>query len=440
MNKSAEIKSEIDAKIASLTALNDAEGKSLTDETRSAFQTKFEGIEKEIVNLKADEKRELTMETMRIEGAAGEKRKLDLANAAGGASKEGKEEGKTKRAFSMSNYILEAREDKLTGINKEMHEEAVAESRSNGRAIEGYGIPAMISGKTKRNMNAGTTTAGGFTVPEQIETIVDYIYNKSTLRDMGADFMTGLSSNFSFPIRDNAITSGWLTETETSDAKSPTVAAKTMTPKRLGSYVDLSNQLILQSNASIDAYITRELAASMLVDLEGAAIIGTGSSNQPTGILATAGIGNVPLGTDGGPITWAAVVNLLTEVAQDNAELGDLNYLTNAQVRGAMQSILKASGVSGYILDEATSLLNGYGLGVSQHVPANLTKGTSTTCSPLIYGNFNDLKIGQWGGLDLLVDKYTQGTKATTRVVANGYFDVLVLKPESFSAVLDITT
>ena len=92
MNKSAEIRSEIDAKIASLTALNDSEGKSLTDETRSAFQTKFEGIEKEIVNLKADEKRELTMETMRIEGASGEKRKLDLANAAGGASKEGKEE------------------------------------------------------------------------------------------------------------------------------------------------------------------------------------------------------------------------------------------------------------------------------------------------------------------------------------------------------------
>ena len=438
MNKSAEIRSEIDAKIASLTALNDSEGKSLTDETRSAFQTKFEGIEKEIVNLKADEKRELTMETMRIEGASGEKRKLDLANAAGGASKEGKEEKETKRSFSISNFIKEARSDGgLTGINKEMHEEAVSESRANGRAVEGYGMPSMV---VKRNMNAGTTTAGGFTVPTEVMSIVDYLYNKSTLRELGADFMTGLSSDLSFPVRDNAITSGWLSETAASSAVSPTFAQKTMSPKRLGSHIDLSNQLITQSNASIDAYITRELAGSMLVDLEGAAINGSGSSNQPEGILNTTGIGSVALGTDGGPITWAAIVKLITEVAQDNAELGDLNYLTNAQVRGQMQVILKASGVSGYLLIEANSALNGYGLGVSQHVPSTLTKGDSDVCSALIYGNFNDLKIGQWGGLDILVDKYTQAEKGTTRVVANGYFDVLALRPQSFAAITDITT
>jgi HK97 family phage major capsid protein len=438
MNKSAEIRSQIDAKIASLTTLNDTEGKSLTEETRGAFQTKFDGIEKEITNLKADEKRELSMESMRLEGAAAEKRKLDLSNASGAGLGKGKEDVEVKRTFSISNFISEARNGGLTGINKEMHEEAVSEARNSGRAVEGYGMPAML---VKRNMNAVTDTAGGYTVPTEVMSIVDYLYNKSTLRGLGADFMTGLTSDISFPVRDNAITSGWLSETAGSSAVSPTFAQKSMSPKRIGSYIDLSNQLITQSNASIDTYITRELGGSMLVDLEAAAIYGTGSSNQPTGILNTAGIGSVAMGTNGGAIDWASIVKLITEVAQDNAEMGDLNYLTNAQVRGAMQTILKASGVSGYLLSEANAALNGYGLGVSQHVPSNLTKGTASgVCSALIYGNFNDLKIAQWGGLDILVDKYTQAEKGTTRVVANGYFDVLALRPQSFAAIKDITT
>ena len=182
MNKSAEIRSQIDAKIASLTALNDTEGKSLTEETRGAFQTKFDGIEKEITNLKADEKRELSMESMRLEGAAAEKRKLDLSNASGAGLGKGKEDVEVKRTFSISNFISEARNGGLTGINKEMHEEAVSEARNSGRAVEGYGMPAML---VKRNMNAVTDTAGGYTVPTEVMSIVDYLYNKSTLRGLG---------------------------------------------------------------------------------------------------------------------------------------------------------------------------------------------------------------------------------------------------------------
>ena len=442
MKKSAEIRSQIDAKIASLTTLNDTEGKSLTDETRDAFQTKFDGVQKEITNLKADEKREISMEAIRIEGASAEKRKLDLANAAGGGLGKGKEDEEVKRTFSISNFIQEAGKRTLTGVNKEMHEEAVKEARKSGKIVEGFGIPSMIIGKSeKRTMNATTDTAGGYTVPTEVMTIVDYLYNKSVLRANGADFMTGLSGDISFPVRDNAIQSGWLAENATSAEKSPTFAQKAMSPKRLGSFIDLSRQLRAQSNASIDSYITRELGQSLLVDLEAAAIYGTGSSNQPTGILNTTGIGSVAMGTNGGAIDWASVVKLVTEVAIDNADMGALNYITNAQVRGAMQTIEKASGTAQFILNDANSTLNGYGLGVSQHVPSNLTKGTaSAVCSALIYGNFNDLKIGQWGGLDILVDEYTQATAGTVRVVANGYFDVLALRPESFAAIKDITT
>ena len=438
MKKSTEIRSEIDAKIKELETLVGTEERNLTAEEN----TKFDALTAEIETLKADEKRSISMEEMRKAGAADEKRNIDIANAAGTGSSTPKAEEEIKRTFSISNFIQEAGERNLTGINKEMHEEAVSEARNSGKVVEGYGIPSMIIGKTdKRTMNAGTDTAGGYTVPTEVMTIVDYLYNKSVLRANGADFMTGLTGDISFPVRDNAITSGWLAETATSSEKSPTFAQKAMSPKRLGSYIDLSKQLINQSNASIDRYITRELGQSILVDLENAAINGTGSSNQPEGILNTSGIGSVIMGTDGGAITWAKVVALVTEVAIDNADMGALNYITNAQVRGAMQTIEKASSTAQFILNEANSNLNGYGLGVSQHVPSNLTKGASSgVCSALLFGNWNDLKIGQWGGLDILVDQYTQATAGTVRVVANGYFDVLALRPQSFAAIQDITT
>lgn len=441
MKKSAEIRSQIDAKLADLVTLNDTEGKTLTDETRSGFEGKYNALKSEIEQLKKDEKRELDMETIREEAATSQKRAIDLSNASGNGTKD-KEEGEVKKRFSMSNFIQEAGEGKLTGINAELDAEARSRAKKDGTNISGFGLPAMIVGASgKRSMTAGTDTAGGYTVPNEVMTIVDYLYNKSVLRAAGADFLTGLSGDFYFPVRDNAISSDSLAEVAQSSEKSPTFTQKPMSPKRIGSYIDMSNQLIAQSNASIDSYITRELGQSILVDMENLAINGTGSSNQPTGILNTSGIGSVALGTNGGPITWEAVVLLATKIAEKNADLGALNYLTNAQVRGAMQTVEKATGTAQFILNEAMSLLNGYGLQISQNVPSNLTKGTASgVCSAMIYGNFNDLKIGQWGGIDILVDKYTRSTYGETRVTVNGYFDTLVLRPESFAAITDITT
>lgn len=437
MKKSSEIRSQIDAKLAELVTLNDTEGKTLTDETRSAFEGKYNALKSEIEQLKKDEKRELDMEAIREEAATAQKRAIDLSNAAGNGAKPN-EEGEVKKRFSMSNFIQEAGEGKLTGINAEMDAEARSQAKRDGRKIAGFGLPQMI---VERSMVAGTDTAGGYTVPTEVMTIVDYLYNKSVLRAAGADFLTGLSGDLSFPVRDNAITSNSLAEVAQSSEKSPTFTQKSMTPKRIGSYIDMSNQLIAQSNASIDSYITRELGQSILVDMENLAINGTGSSNQPTGILNTSGIGDVEIGTNGGVVSWAKVVELATKIAENNADLGALNYLTNAQVRGAMQTTEKASNTAQFILNEAMSLLNGYGLQISQNVPSNLTKGTASgVCSAMIYGNFNDLKIGQWGGIDILVDKYTRSTFGETRVTVNGYFDTLVLRPESFAAITDITT
>ena len=78
---------------------------------------------------------------------------------------------------------------------------------------------------------------------------------------------------------------------------------------------------------------------------------------------------------------------------------------------------------------------------VTNAIPSNLTKGDSSgVCSAMIFGNFNELLIGQWGGLDMIIDPFTSKGKAIIEVSALAYHDILVRRPEAFAAIKDLTT
>ena len=118
--------------------------------------------------------------------------------------------------------------------------------------------------------------------------------------------------------------------------------------------------------------------------------------------------------------------------------MGALNYLTNSKVIGAMKTIEKASNTARYIMENGQT--NGYNIVGTNSVPSNLTKGTGTDLSAMIFGNFNDLLIGQWGGLDVVVDPYSLKKTGEIEVTLNAYHDVFVRRNESFAAIKDITT
>jgi hypothetical protein len=79
----------------------------------------------------------------------------------------------------------------------------------------------------------------------------------------------------------------------------------------------------------------------------------------------------------------------------------------------------------------------GYNAQVSTQVPSTLTKGSSSICHAIIYANWEELMIAQWGGIDLLVDPYTLGNKAMVRVIVNSYWDIALRHATSFAAIKD---
>ena len=78
---------------------------------------------------------------------------------------------------------------------------------------------------------------------------------------------------------------------------------------------------------------------------------------------------------------------------------------------------------------------------VSNNVPSNLTKGSSSgVCSAMIYGNFSDLLIGIFGEVEILVDPYSAMQTGVTAVRILQAIDIKVRHAQSFGAIQDITT
>jgi HK97 family phage major capsid protein len=182
--------------------------------------------------------------------------------------------------------------------------------------------------------------------------------------------------------------------------------------------------------------VMNELIAAHAESLNDAAINGSGESPEPLGILNMDGIGQVVGGESGSKLSWPNLVALETEVAANNADLGTMAYVTNARVRGAMKTTEKASGQAVYLMDG--NFANGYKTVISNLVPKNLAKGGASNLSAMIFGNFADLLVGWWGGIDLRVDPYTQAETDQVRVFARAFHDISVRRKESFAVIKDI--
>ena len=321
-----------------------------------------------------------------------------------------------------------------------------AAAKKEGRTSRGLLVPVDVLYKRDITTSTASGTAkGGNLVATDLlaSSFIDVLRNKMVLNQLGAQFLTGLNGNVAIPRKTAASAAYWVAEntapTESSNA--PAFDQVTMSPKTLGAYVDISRRLMLQSSLDIENLVRNDLASSIAVAMDGAAVAGSGT-NKPTGVLNTSGIGSVTLGTNGGAPTWAMVTNLVKEVEIDNALTGTAAFLTNGQVKAKLSNTPKqSSGVEGnFILGADVNNLYGYPIVVSQQMPSNLSKGSGSNLSAMIFGVWSELLIGQWSGIDILVDQYTGSNAGTVRVVAFHDCDFAVRHPESFAECNEIVT
>ena len=287
-----------------------------------------------------------------------------------------------------------------------------------GRQSRGITIPQDV---LRRDLTVGVATAGGNLVATDLDagSFIDLLRNASALDQAGATVLTGLVGNLAIPRQSGAGTSYWVAESGAPLESQQSVDQVSLTPKTVAAFTDYSRRLMLQSSIDVENMVRTDLATVLGLRIDLAGLYGTGSNGEPLGLKLTTGVGtedfeaNVP--------TFAEVVALESDVATANALLGSPVYLMNAAMRGSLKTKPKDEG-SGLFVMEGNEV-NGYQGILSNQVAAN----------DLWFGNFADLIIGYFSGLDLLVDPYTNSTSGTVRVVAMQDVDIAVRHPESFS-------
>ena len=271
-------------------------------------------------------------------------------------------------------------------------------------------------------------TAGadnGVLVDEDKQEMLLPLQNKLVLAQAGARFMTGLTGNIVWP---KATGANVYWEGETADAKdgAPTFGkSASFTPKRLTAYVDISKQLLIQENRDVEGIIRQLITDAIAQKLESTAFGADGADeNTPNGIFAA-------VEATAGTLDWATIVGLETQVDVANATMGNLAYIMHPSLVGKAKTKVKdASGAGGFVFgNDGAGMMNGYKVLRTNNVGGDASNGYN-----VVYGNWNDYFIGQWGSIEILVDPYTQATKVMVRLVVNSYWNMGVIREESFAA------
>ena len=303
--------------------------------------------------------------------------------------------------------------------------EAAAEAaRRDGIDPQGLYIPADVQRSwnlQKRDLNTSDDSA---MVAEAYRggDFIDVLRNASSIMQAGATMLSGLKGDVKIPKKTAASTAGWIsTEGGAASESEPTFGQVTMSPKTLGAYTDITRLMMMQSSLDIEALIRNDLATGIALAIDNGGLQGSGASGQPTGVKNTSGI-NAPTAFAAANPTFAEAVAMETAVAEDNALMGNLAYILPAGMYGALKTTVKDSG-SGQFVVEPGNTINGYRAIVSNQV----------TAGDLYFGNFADLLVGMYGGLDITVDPYTASTSGTVRIVALQTCDVAVRHAVSFA-------
>lgn len=357
-------------------------------------------------------------------------RELDVANTEEAAEQALAErsfrtkEKTEKRKFSILKFINEVATDSLSGLELDAAQEGAAEYDRLGFTRQGQVIPSFLL----RDILGQSVTEDGDILGEVRPTVfMPQLNNKLTVQNLGATVLTGLVGKV--PVASSAaVVAQWAAEGKDVEVRKINWAKNMLSPKRNVTRTAVTKDLLRQTSLDVESYLIR-LMQNAHNELVEAGVI-AGAVDGPTGILKTAGVKTIEAG---GAITWEDIVALETAVNENNAGKGKLGYLTNAKVWGAMKTTPKVAGGERFIMEEAAgNRVNGYPADWTNIVP-------SADGSVMIFGNWEDLFVGEWGGFDIVIDPYTQAGSAQIIITINAWNDAIVAEPKSFAVLKGIT-
>lgn len=325
------------------------------------------------------------------------------------------------RSFSITRMIAhKASLDVDAGREIELQAEL---TKRAGKPAEGFYAPTEVFEIERRD--AQTTATSAAIVPPSFrpELFTSALTNSTVMQALGATVLTGLTGNVVIPRETGSPAVGWVAENVALPYGNFTTDSLTLSPHHVGAITELSRQLLMQSSPAADALVRQLLSRNISIEIDRAAINGTGANAQPTGILNAAGVPTVAYDTD----LFITTANMIATA--DIANVGSARAFVSTN--GVKGTAAKTKDGQGHPIPFA-EIFHGETVQFSNQVPNNLNPTANK--HGLVYGDWSDFLIGIWSQLDILVNPYAQAAyeKGNILVRAMATVDFGVRRPASF--------
>ena len=340
---------------------------------------------------------------------------------------------------------------RFDGIEAEVHEELVLRfgAPQHGGVLVPYDIRSAEQRwrdmeATQRALDSKTVAKGAETVFDVAGPFIELLRNRTQVIALGAQVMSGLAGPVSFPKQTSAGTAFWVGENPGSDVTDADLGLGlvTLTGKSLQGSQAYSRQLLAQASVDIEGKVRNDLSKIHALAIDRACIHGLGTAAQPMGIYLTPGVNSK---AHGGPVTYVNLIDQAAQVADDNADVGSLGWLTTPLLAGKLKTVAEHSTANManwvWMGTFAEGNIGGYPARSSGQV-SKVMSGTADTGGSehgIIFGNWNDLVIGMFGAFEIVVDPYTKKKQALIEVTSYQLIDTAVLHAESFSVATGAT-
>lgn len=330
------------------------------------------------------------------------------------------EDDKDKKDKRTSNINIMNKEFRLISAinaianNRNLNEVDSAVVNAGATAMRNAGI--STSGQIQLSAEKRTlsvATADGV-VETEVENILAPLRDNSVLISAGAKYLTNLNGNVKLPVMNKGNVT-WEGETASAKDAGNTITAKELKPKRLTAFVDVSKQFLIQDSADAEATLRADIVNAIGEKLQ-QTILGAeaGTETKPNGIFS------IDASAVTSVTTFKDICDLEAKVDDSNAGANRC-YLVSNKAKAGLRNMAKSA--------KSTEL-------VMQNGEIDGTKVYATSSISdkyLAYGDFSNLVIGQWGGIDLVVDQYSVAKEGCVRLVISAYFDAVVVRPESIA-------
>jgi HK97 family phage major capsid protein len=331
------------------------------------------------------------------------------------------------RRYSLFNVVRA-----LANPNDRRAQEAAAFEIECSRAVErqfersarGILVPEDVLARAFNAGGSANTPAGAQTGSGLVDTqfmagsFIDMLRNRTSIMRMGTS-MGGLVGNVDIPKQAGGATAYWVGENDDAPEGVPSIGQIGLTPKTVAAYTDITRRLMMQSTPDAEGIVRRDLLNAVAQAIDYAGYYGTGTDNQPKGLKFYTGINAVDFAAV--QPTFAELVQMESEIAADNADIGQMGYVGNAKFRGHCKTTPKFGAGTESTIWEGGGTVNGYRAEITNQV----------ALGDVFFGNFADMIIGMWGGFDLTVDPYSLSKSGGTRIVVFQDVDFVLRRVES---------